>query len=408
MNGVKLFFKHILTLLVETVLKVLWVLPVRDKRIVFISFNGSQISDNPLYIYKALCKRKDIANPDYIWIYDSDPIVDSLGMTTVKPNTMLAFIAISTAKVLVTNQPLRTFIPIRKSQTLIDTWHGGGAFKKYGADDPKSLDGNRWISNHQSLKTGIMLASSMAMEETFKSALSYHGPFGEFGMARNAILLRDHSEAIDIVYNYFDIEKNERTGILLYAPSYRGLANAGEFLSRDDQLDFKKITQALSAKFGKDYQVLVRAHHTMMPAMTKFEFGDLDIFDATSYHDMQELLCAADILITDYSSCYFDMCLMGKPVFFYAPDFDSYVSSQGFYYEPTTYPPSFSVDEEGLLRAIEDFDQSSFIKRVQDFLNMTECFECSDSDERAAELVSRLIAGETLDDALEGLNVLRY
>lgn len=54
---------------------------------------------------------------------------------------------------------------------------------------------------------------------------------------------------------------------------------------------------------------------------------------ATAYPDMQDLLCAADFLITDYSSCMHDFSLMKKPVFLYVPDYIEYMKERGFYYD---------------------------------------------------------------------------
>ena len=44
-----------------------------------------------------------------------------------------------------------------------------------------------------------------------------------------------------------------------------------------------------------------------------------------------ELLCCADVLITDYSSVFFEFLLMDKPIIFFAPDYDIYSQSRGFY-----------------------------------------------------------------------------
>ena len=48
----------------------------------------------------------------------------------------------------------------------------------------------------------------------------------------------------------------------------------------------------------------------------------------SKYSDMQELIVAADILITDYSSCMFDMMLANKRCALYTPDLEEYLERE--------------------------------------------------------------------------------
>lgn len=74
------------------------------------------------------------------------------------------------------------------------------------------------------------------------------------------------------------------------------------------------------------------------------------------YIDTQELLRITDILITDYSSCYFDFLLTEKPIIFYPFDFKEYSKSQGFFFDYQKVNPGKIVyNEDSLIDAIEDY-----------------------------------------------------
>jgi len=80
---------------------------------------------------------------------------------------------------------------------------------------------------------------------------------------------------------------------------------------------------------------------------------------------MQELLCAADVLITDYSSSIWDFSFTGKPCFLYAPDLAQYDKERGFYTSIETWPAILAEDNDTLIKNILDFNERDFTERVR-------------------------------------------
>ena len=98
--------------------------------------------------------------------------------------------------------------------------------------------------------------------------------------------------------------------------------------------------------------------------MSQYDAGRA--IDATSYPDMQELLCAADILISDYSSTIWDFSLMKKPCFLYCPDLDYYMNyDRGTYTPIETWPGILCRSNEELEQAILHFNEEEYIKKVE-------------------------------------------
>ena len=104
---------------------------------------------------------------------------------------------------------------------------------------------------------------------------------------------------------------------------------------------------------------------SMIPGFNLDKYTSDDIIDVTDYPDMQALLCASDILITDYSSAMFDISLIKKPCFIYAIDADKY--DRGFYFNLNDLPYPLSCSNEELIDRLLNFDMKSYISKLDDF-----------------------------------------
>ena len=119
------------------------------------------------------------------------------------------------------------------------------------------------------------------------------------------------------------------------------------------------------------------------------------VYDVSYYDDIQELLVIADILITDYSSVFYDFGLQkGKPVLFYAYDKDEYIKNWGgFYKEYDSYVPGpilHNTNEVAeMIKSKELLDESS--KKLQEFMKEYDDYKDGKSTERVYEL---LFSGE--------------
>lgn len=116
---------------------------------------------------------------------------------------------------------------------------------------------------------------------------------------------------IEKVYSYFNIDSSKK--IIMYAPTFRqeyDLEMNNELLS--------KIIQVYSKTFNQDAVMLIRLHpnDTVNKNRIIGEGLPTGMIDASSYDDMQELLCATDTLVTDYSSTLGEMLIMEKNVLF--------------------------------------------------------------------------------------------
>lgn len=102
---------------------------------------------------------------------------------------------------------------------------------------------------------------------------------------------------------------------------------------------------------------------------------------------MQELLAAADVLITDYSSCMWDFALTDKPGFLFFPDLDQFDREKDFYTSPEQWPYALAESEEELCRRIEEYEKETALKKRDDFMELAKNCERGTASEQLMELL---------------------
>mgnify|MGYP002509617466 CR=1 FL=1 len=326
--------------------------PLNKKRIVFFSHKGKQYSCNPMYICEYLLEKYP-GEFQMVWAFKEPEKFSYLkdkGIEVVKFESVAHMRAMVTAKVIVTNVDTFVYLPKRKGQIVLDTWHGGGAYKTCGFMNPQNLNRIRKKLHFKRLYSRITLylsSSKMFSQQTIRQSRIFEGEILEYGMPRNDILVRGDREDIKKkVRNYFGLAEDVK--IVLYAPTFRSEKENENY----PKPDFYKVESALSRRFGGKWCTLFRQHH-----FYEEEQGGLS---ASGYQDMQELLYTADVLITDYSSSIWDFSLMFKPVFLYCPDLQHYKDERNFYIPIEKWPFILCESQQELVANIECFDKESY------------------------------------------------
>ncbi len=376
--------KYLICILLMSLLKVLWIFPINKFKILFISFDGKQFSDNPKYLSDYI---KKVNSKCSLWWAFRDcskfSYLEEEDYKLVNISSVAFLFTFVSSRVIITNNFLPSYLPIRKSQIVLNTWHGGSPLKTVGLADKGTTGYDLYFFKLHAKKYSAFISSSKFMtEDVFKKSFNYQGKILNYGMPRNSVLLSLHEDKINNVYKYYKLEKREDIGIVLYAPTFRGNADSISFLPREDQLDINMCLRSLEKRFNKKYYFLFRAHYAM-----NIEIKNDKVIMATDYPDMQELLCAADILITDYSSCMGDMALMRKPVFLYAPDIEEYIKDRGFYWDIFTLPFPIALSGDKFRNIIENFDEKKYSAGIDEYLDKLGSYDNADSVERTCQWI---------------------
>ena len=387
-------------------MRVFCIFPIKGNRIIFNSQKGSQYACNPRYIYEFLVKKYG-DRLQYVWCLQNPPesLRNQPNVKIVAYNSLRYFYYQMTSKVIVANIPSPCYVPRRKKQFMIDTWHGGGAYKKVGISTPKrdslantlnenvktmdASDNVKWElykAYYNAFDTSLFVSSCKRFTEVMcESQLIPRESYVEIGMPRNDIFFSDYKKIGEKAKRYLGIGVDKK--VMLFAPTYRGNVKLQQYKIG---LDVQMCLETAKERWGGDW-VFVYRMHIFSNSLDK-ESAIENAVSASKYDEMQELLCMADVFITDYSSSQWDFALTKKPAFLFTPDLDYYLNEdRGFYTPIDDWAFPYARTNEDLSRLIKEFDENSHLEKVQRHLDLLGSCENGHATERICEIIMRQI-----------------
>lgn len=358
---------------------------VVPNRITFGTFQESY-ADNCKYIAEKIAERGldyeliFIVNEDVYAYKDAFEIPAHVRL--VQRDTMEMYYALATSKFWIDNALMCIWkrIPKKKEQIYLNTWHGSLGIKKL-----KGTDMWKQIAKNGDRMIDYFLTDSVFDEQVFSQSFWPNVKHMKVGHPRNDIFFDQNKikELRKKVYDYYKIPPHVKT--VLYAPTFRD--NKKDISAID--VNFQKLTEALTERFGGEWMVINRLHfHNAINLKTKGKFQNTKgIINASQYPDMQELLAAADVGITDYSSWIFDYLFTGRPAFIYAADIEKYRNDRGFYYSLDETPFLIASTNEMLGENIRSFDSQVFHEKVEEFLKNKGCYEAGKACDQVVDFI---------------------
>ncbi len=341
-------------------------LTVKPGRVVLWAYNFKQYGCNPRYLSDYL-----LANhPEFeiIWAFRNkvDTRHVDKRVKTVRFRSMEYLKAMATAEFLITNSrtdPYHIYWHKRTGQKYLMLWHGGIALKRIELD-AKDKIGYIYMRKamRDSALADLMIAGCRMQAQLFRTAFAYYGEVLECGTPRNDIFFRPDTFATfrQRVTAEYGIPSDNK--IVLYAPTFRRSHSIEPY-----HINWDAVIKELKAKRQtNDVSVIVRLHPNLIGKVDTSSLTEFpNVVDGTKYPDMQELLCASDLLITDYSSSMFDFAMLQRPCILYATDRHEY--DRGFYFDISNLPFPLAQNEDELLSAIRHFDMEQYSAKLNAF-----------------------------------------
>lgn len=351
--------------------------PIKENRIIFESYHGSKYSDSIKTMYEYISKNN--GDMDFIWVLNKENEELKKNCKIVKKNTIKYYYYYSTSKYWITNSHRYNDIPPRKGTIYTMIWHGMGDFKKFAADI-KGQPNSRFKSLKKDANdlTYLVCSSKNIIDTYSKALLVDKHKIHALGLPRNDIFYNGKLRNL-IIEKYKHIFNTDKK-IILYAPTYRRDENEFEVI-----MDFNKMYESLK----DDYIILVKTHYTIKHNNLIINNKNF-IFDVSYFDDIQELLIISDILITDYSSVFFDFSLMHKPTIFYAYDKNEYINTWGgFYHDYDTFVPGPIVENcDELIEILNDKNKLEIASNnCYKFISQYDDFKDGKSTQRVYNLV---------------------
>ncbi len=327
---------------------------------------------------------------DIVWIVNDLRVEKPAGVRLILQANRKRFIyEMTTAKIWLFDDIVPQFITKREGQIYIQVKHWSSiTLKKFYLDDN---------DNHKSKKieTAIksdgermdyLLSGSEFDEKTCRSGFGFKGKAIRLGSPRSDLLFDDMVKTR--VHRYFEIDGEAH--ICLYVPTYRNRQlDSGYAVSIS--LDVDRLLKTLCLKWQGEWFLFVRLHPGLQCG-DSISVNSRHVVNVSDYLNSEELVAAADIMITDYSSIMFEGAYVKKPVFLYAPDRKEYIDHErSLLIEYDTLPFAISESNQELQKAILHFEQNSYEKGLDSFLSEYGVCEDGHASERAASFIIELL-----------------
>lgn len=384
-----MLISSIKNILKRSILRFVRLLPIKRDLILFESFLGRGFSDNPKAIYSYIRKH----HPDMrcVWIFNEPPTEQ---LEWVKRGSFRYHCLMARAGYWVFNTRQPKNVIKRSGTVYLQTWHGT-PLKRLGLDMEEVFIGGQDSETYkntfvrQAAEWDYLISPNRYSSEIFRRAFGFSGEMLEIGYPRNDLFFKTSPDVIHGIRTYLGIPHKKK--VILYAPTWRDDAYIVPGKYRFDlELDLRELKN----RVGEDYVVLLRMHYLVAENLDLSGLEDF-AYDVSKYSDIAELYLISDILITDYSSVFFDFAQLRRPILFFTYDLTRYRDElRGFYldFEHEVPGPLLMTTSEiaDAIEKIEDVS-SHYAERYDAF---HERFCSLDDGEASARAVRALLKGE--------------
>ncbi|CQR46198.1 CDP-glycerol:poly(glycerophosphate) glycerophosphotransferase [Paraliobacillus sp. PM-2] len=354
LRGFKKGFKSKRAFYLQIYRSVFTKLSLKNDLIIFESFLGRNYSDNPKYIYEHMVQNN--MNYEFVWSFNETNKNIPGNAKQVKRFSLKYYYYMARAKYWVSNARIPKTLGKREGNIYLQTWHGTPLKTLvFDIKDIHSADPNHKKNFYiQSRRWDFLISPNQYSTDIFRRAFQFNNEMLEYGYPRNDILYsKNTTQDILSLKQQFNIPSNKK--VILYAPTWRD----NEFFEKGKykftlKLELDKLREELS----DEYIIILRTHYHISNQLDISEYEGF-AFDMSNYDDIAELYLITDILITDYSSVFFDFANLKRPILFYTYDLESYRDTiRGFYFDiEKEVPGPLLKTTESVIDSIKNIDQ---------------------------------------------------
>lgn len=362
-------------------------IPVDDKLVIFISFHGRGYSDNPRAIYEEMQRDPRFKDYKFIWFIKKhkQKNIHIDGAYIKEYFSIPYFYYMSKAKYWVINCKMPAYICKKDNQVYLQTWHGT-PLKRLGHDIIAPDDATFYrsgMSFEQMTETydidvkryNYMISPNAFCTEVFQTSFRINRErLIETGYPRNDFITNATNEDILEIKKKFNLPLDKK--IILYAPTWRDNSYVASGYTFELEADFHKWKETLS----DEYIIVFKPHYLIINKYENDNSLNGFLYSISAEAEINELYVISDILITDYSSVFFDYAVLNRPIYFYMYDLEQYKGElRGFYLDIyKELPGKIYEDEDHLLTDIcnQVYDYS-FLKSFNQRFNNQQTGDCA-------------------------------
>ncbi|MBW8871475.1 MAG: CDP-glycerol glycerophosphotransferase family protein [Leifsonia sp.] len=320
--------------------------PIVQGSVLYESFSGNGMLDNPEAIFRELLAAPDLERLTHIWALSDlsqyraavEEFADEPRVSFVRYGSAAYYRALATSQYLVNNATFPPDFSKRPGQVYLNTWHGT-PLKRMGYDIEDGALATANIIRNFVQADYLLSANPFMSEQMYRTGYKldgiYRGTLVEEGYPRIDRQFLDEAgrESVRQRLIASGIPLGDRK-VILYAPTWKGQT----FGRPEDDLDalLAHIAQIEEGIDTSRYAVLLKTHQSVHALAA--DRPELARMLVPNEIPTNLVLGATDMLISDYSSIFFDFLQTGRPIVFFTPDLADYAGTRGLYFEPDEWP----------------------------------------------------------------------
>lgn len=315
------------------------IVPKKDNQILFASL--PDYSDNAKALYEYVIANQVQQPYDTVWLVNDPEILQVLarnGITAHIEKSIRGIYTVFRSKyIVVTHNHYCRFKA--KNQYLVNLWHGMPLKAMGYADRLETEDALHDIRKGVEAEDILIATSSITKNTLVTSFLIDPRKVVITGQPRNDYLFMNHREPE--LAELLDRDISSYSALILYMPTFR--VGYGRVEGTAEHLDLLRSERLNRFLRGNNILFVLKLHpyeeqYWLSQGGFKESDGNIVVLRSerltTSLTSIYEVLGEFDILITDYSSIYFDFLLLNRPIIFLPLDLEEYSQTRGFLLEP--------------------------------------------------------------------------
>ncbi|MCJ1972901.1 CDP-glycerol glycerophosphotransferase family protein [Lactococcus carnosus] len=348
-------------------------LAIQDNVILYEVRDGTSFTDSPSSIFKYLISNPEFSEFKHVISYDKDSI-DSFpqvldkfpNVKLVERNSFKYLDVLASAKYLFNNSTFHSYFTKKEGQVYVNTWHG----------TPLKFMGDAYVQdmmNSSNVRRNFLMAdyilspnefTTNVFLEDYKLNYLWDGQILENGLPRN--ILSQYRTKNDVIINLkkHGLKIDTSLNTYVYMPTWQG-KNVNDASNTIEHYNI--LIKEIERKRTSDYNLLIKVHPFLYEKVK--DDTNLSNYLIPNTYDSNEIFKIVDLLITDYSSVFFDFLVTKKPIIFFNWDADFYCNDRGSYFEEKNLPGPSIKDIETLLSVLNDpmKSQEAFKHNYQEF-----------------------------------------
>ena len=376
-------------------------LAIEKNTILYESRDGNSMTDSPYAMFSYMLENPSFKDYVHIWSIEDFDVLSSVisrykeypNVKFVKRNSSEYLKCLASCEYLINNSTFQSFYTSKPGQTYINTWHGT-PLKSMGFDIPGNPSHSQNVVRNF-LSTSYLLSPNAHTTKMFTHSYKleglYEGTIIEEGYPRIDLTLNTNPQQYRNYLRDLTLIIDDEKETILYAPTWKG-NNVSK--AHNDTKQIIADIEFLRSQLGHQFNILTKVHPYLYKVAC--QCPELKGYLIPDFIDPNELLAAVDILITDYSSIFFDYLVTDKPILFYTWDADVYSEERGQYISNESLPGPIVYTSDELVEAIRNIDQvrEAYKDNYQQMKREFTCYEDGRVTERIVQYIFTQSSGE--------------